>query len=350
MEPAVFQRSLLAWYQKAGRRDLPWKNPVDPYRIWVSEIMLQQTQVATVIPYFQRFMARFPSVEVLAEAKLDEVLALWSGLGYYARARHLHAAARQVMTEHGGELPRDLEALQALPGIGRSTAGAILAQAHGQPHPILDGNAKRVLARFHAVEGWPGQAAVNRQLWALAERYTPRERVADYTQAIMDLGATVCTRHNPRCLDCPIREGCRAFAEGWPEAYPSPRPRRELPRRTTRWLVVQDDQERILLARKPPSGVWGGLWTPPEAPEGVDLQQWAAQKLGLTLHPLRPGTHLEHTFSHFRLHIEPWHARVKGQNPEIMEPSETVWYNETHQESLGLPAPVQTLLQNMRGE
>ncbi len=354
MEPVVFQRYLLEWYREAGRRDLPWKNPPDPYRIWVSEIMLQQTQVATVIPYFQRFMARFPSVEALARAELDAVLALWSGLGYYARARNLHACARRVVAEYGGELPRRLEDLMALPGIGRSTAGAILAQAHGLPHPILDGNVKRVLARFHAVPGWPGRAAVSRRLWHLAERYTPREWVADYTQAIMDLGAMVCTRRKPLCQDCPVRQGCRALAEGRPEAYPSPRPRRELPRRTTRWLVVQDERGRILLTRRPPSGVWGGLWTPPEVPEDVDLQQWAVQKLGLTLHQPREGETLEHTFSHFHLRIAPWHARLALEAPEnvaaVMEPSETLWYNGSPREALGLPAPVQTLLQNIRGK
>ena len=338
------QRALLAWFDRHGRRDLPWKDPATPYRVWVSEIMLQQTQVATVVPYFQRFMARFPSLTDLATAPLDEVLALWSGLGYYARARNLHACARRVVAEHGGELPRDLEALMDLPGIGRSTAGAILAQAHGLPHPILDGNVKRVLARLHALPGWPGKASVARRLWALAEAYTPRERVADYTQAIMDLGATVCTRTRPRCDACPLAEGCAARRAGTPTAFPEARPRRRPPQRETHWLVVEDGDGRILLQRRPESGLWGGLWTPPEVPAGEEAGEWGARVLGLRLGAIRTLPAIDHAFTHFRLRIHPLHARMEGRAEAVMEPTETLWYKSGPNDTVGLPRPVRTLL------
>ena len=214
MNPEEFGRRVLDWFDTHGRKRLPWKENPTPYRVWVSEIMLQQTQVATVIPYYERFMARFPDLAALADAELDEVLRLWAGLGYYARARHLHQAARIVRDRHGGEMPLDSALLQALPGIGRSTAGAILALATGQRQPILDGNVKRLLARFAAVEGWPGQSRVQAALWELAERYTPAERVADYTQAMMDLGAMICTPRRPRCEACPLAGGCVAHGRG----------------------------------------------------------------------------------------------------------------------------------------
>jgi len=342
------QAALLAWFDRHGRRDLPWKRPATPYRVWVSEIMLQQTQVATVIPYFQRFMARFPDLPDLAAAPLDEVLALWSGLGYYARARNLHACARRVVAEHGGELPQDLEALMALPGIGRSTAGAILAQAHGLPYPILDGNVKRVLARLHAVPGWPGKAQVQRRLWALAETHTPQERVADYTQAIMDLGATVCTRLRPRCDACPLGDGCAALQMGTPAAFPEPRPRRTLPRREVRWLVVDDGHGGILLQRRPDSGLWGGLWTPPEIPFDEDPVAWGERALGLRLQGIEALPVFDHAFTHFRLRIHPLRAQAAGCRDVVMEPTETLWYKNGPNDSVGLPRPVRTLLTGLR--
>src|SRR5690606_8097985 len=246
-----FARRLLAWFDRCGRHDLPWQRDRRPYAVWVSEIMLQQTQVATVIPYFERFVARFPDVEVLAEASLDDVLALWSGLGYYARARNLHRAAQLVVERYGGDLPDSLDELMALPGIGRSTAGAILAQAHGVRAPILDGNVKRVLARHAGIEGWPGEREVEQTLWAIADERTPSERVADYTQAIMDLGAMLCTRRRPACTVCPVVEDCRACRLGIQERLPSPRPKRERPRRRRMMLVVRDSQGRVLLERRP---------------------------------------------------------------------------------------------------
>ena len=266
MSPDEFGRRVLDWFDAHGRKYLPWKENLTPYRVWVSEIMLQQTQVATAIPYYERFVARFPDLTALADAGLDEVLGLWAGLGYYARARHLHRAARIARDRHGGELPLDSATLRSLPGIGRSTAGAILALAAGQRQPILDGNVKRLLARFAAVEGWPGQARVLAALWELADRYTPAARVADYTQAIMDLGALVCTPRRPRCDRCPLAAGCAAHAQGRQSAYPAPKPRRDSPVRATRMLLLCGLEGEVLLERRPPAGVWGGCGVFPNAP------------------------------------------------------------------------------------
>ena len=303
-----FARALLAWFDRHGRHDLPWQRNPTPYRVWVSEIMLQQTRVAAVIPYFERFTARFPDVDALALAEIDEVLGLWSGLGYYARGRNLHAAARAVRSDHGGRFPETFDELVALPGIGRSTAGAILSLACGRRYPILDGNAKRVLARFHAVAGWPGETAVRNRLWALAERHTPDRRVGDYTQAIMDLGATLCTRTRPGCLLCPVAGGCRALAAGDPTGYPAPRPKRPYPTREKLLLVLRDAAGRVLVERRPPSGIWGGLWSFPEASadlELVDAAAVAARRRGLRPGRVRPLAPVEHGFTHFRLRATP---------------------------------------------
>ena len=217
---------MIAWFAQHGRKDLPWQQDPTPYRVWVSEIMLQQTQVRTVIPYYQRFMQAFPDLRALAAAPLDQVLHHWSGLGYYARARNLHRAAQRIRDDHAGRFPEDIEVVMRLPGIGRSTAGAVLSLACGQRHAILDGNVKRVLARFHAVEGWPGKTAVLEQLWALAEAATPQRDVAAYNQAMMDLGATLCRRGTPECPSCPLQSDCRACKLGRQSEFPAPRPRR----------------------------------------------------------------------------------------------------------------------------
>ena len=305
-----FARALLAWFDRHGRHDLPWQRDPTPYRVWVSEIMLQQTRVTAVIPYFERFTARFPDVDALAAAELDEVLGLWSGLGYYARGRNLHAAARAVCANHGGRFPDTFEELLALPGIGRSTAGAILALAFGQRYPILDGNAKRVLARYHAVAGWPGEPATGDRLWAFAERHTPRRRVADYTQAIMDLGATLCTRTRPTCLLCPLADGCRAHALGDPTGFPAPRPKRDYPTREKLLVVMRDAGGRVLVERRPPTGIWGGLWSFPEASADLDFENAAAAVAAARCLRLRPGrvhalAPVEHGFTHFRLRATP---------------------------------------------
>ncbi len=341
-----FAQRLLAWFDRHGRHDLPWQQQRTPYRVWVSEIMLQQTQVATVIPYFERFMQRFPELASLAAAELDEVLALWSGLGYYSRARNLHAAACQAMAMHGA-LPETLDELMALPGIGRSTAGAILAQALDQRQPILDGNVKRVLARYHAVAGWPGRSPVQKRLWELAEAHTPTRRVADYTQAIMDLGATVCGRR-PACESCPVADGCIANAEGSQADHPAPKPAKSLPQRRTIMLLLEDTEGRLLLERRPPTGVWGGLWSLPEAECGADPVAWCKTWLGLEVARLATLPARTHTFSHFRLAIEPVRLQVESTAGAAAVKDKAVrWCDRRELERLGLPAPVRAICEEI---
>ena len=343
----AFTAAVLDWFWQHGRRQLPWQQPATPYRVWISEIMLQQTQVATVVPYFQRFMERFPDVETLAAAPVDEVLHHWSGLGYYARARNLHAAARRIVDEHGGRFPEILEAVRALPGVGRSTAGAVLSLSLGQRHPILDGNVRRVLARYHALAGWPGRTEVQRRLWELAEAHTPECRVAEYNQAIMDLGATLCLPRRPRCGECPVAEGCQARAEGEPERYPGRRPRREMPVRSARWLLLQRGDGAVLLQRRPPAGVWGGLWSPPECPPELAAAEHCRRALGLEPAAPRDWPPLRHTFSHFHLDILPVHARVADTASLALEGPDWVWYKSGTSAPRGLAAPVSRLLQQL---
>ncbi|HEX5421741.1 MAG TPA: A/G-specific adenine glycosylase, partial [Gammaproteobacteria bacterium] len=312
-------RPLLEWYERYGRHDLPWQRERSPYFVWVSEVMLQQTQVATVIPYFERFTARFHSLPALAAAELDEVLALWSGLGYYARARNLHRAARLAVERHGGELPEGLDALTSLPGVGRSTGGAILALSRGARHAILDGNVKRVLARYHAVEGWPGRREVELALWQHAEAHTPRERVADYTQAIMDLGATLCTRTRPACTVCPIAAGCRACRLGIQARLPAARPKRARPRRRSSVLVVEDPARRVLLERRPAAGIWGGLFSLPELPGDEAAADWTRRRLGVAPAYEQRLERIEHAFTHFDLDIEPIRLRLREPPRAVMD-------------------------------
>ncbi|NBB92056.1 MAG: A/G-specific adenine glycosylase, partial [Gammaproteobacteria bacterium] len=271
-----FAQRLLAWWEQHGRHDLPWQQERSPYRVWVAEIMLQQTQVGTVIPYFERFMGRFPDLPSLAHAPIDDVLAHWSGLGYYARARNLHAAAVRCLEEHGGDLPPDAESLERLPGIGRSTANAIVAQAQDRRAPILDGNVKRVLARHAGVEGWPGRSAVLRSLWQEAEALTPQDRARDYTQAIMDLGATLCTPRRPACERCPVDEDCFARRADRVEELPAPKPKRSRPLRDATLVIIENDRGELLLQRRPPSGIWGGLWSLPESGDIASLPRSTA--------------------------------------------------------------------------
>jgi len=333
---------LLHWWQLHGRHDLPWQvrgqmrdNDAEAcvWRVWVSEVMLQQTQVVTVIPYFQRFMQRFPDVASFALAHEDEVLAHWAGLGYYRRARLLHAAAKQVVTEHDGVFPRDFTDVLALPGVGRSTAGAVLAQAFDLPHPILDGNVKRVLARFYGVDGWPGGAAVERELWRYATALTPSLRAADYTQAIMDLGATLCTSRNPACERCPQAVSCVAKQSGRVSELPTPRPRKVLPvRQVVMWLV--EGEGGVLLQRRPPVGIWPGLYSLPET------------AVGDMLRGVEPGECLpvmRHTFSHYHLDIFPRRARWLSA-ASVMDDERSLWYKPYLSASVGLPAPVSRLI------
>lgn len=341
-----FATRLLAWWDAEGRKDLPWQQDRTLYRVWVSEVMLQQTQVRTVLGYYARFMARFPTATALADASQDEVLHLWQGLGYYARGRNLHRAAQRVRDEHGGEVPREFAALAGLPGIGRSTAGAILALGAGLRHPILDGNVERVLARYHALAGWPKQAEVARKLWAWAEKHLPEQRVADYTQALMDLGATVCTRRKPLCSLCPLARNCLARARGLEEKLPEPRPRKHLPTRRAR-LVVARRGDAVLLEQRPPTGVWGGLWSLPEIePEG-DALAWA-RVLGLVARPQRALPVVKHAFSHYRLEAEPLLIAVEGG--ARVEDAGYLWYNLRAPQTVGLPKPVAKLLANVLEE
>jgi A/G-specific adenine glycosylase len=337
---------LLRWYRSHGRHDLPWQKQRTPYRIWISEIMLQQTQVASVIPYYSRFITRFPEVNTLASALPDEVLHLWSGLGYYARARNLQRAAQLIRDVHGGVLPREFEELASLPGIGRSTAAAILALAHGERHAILDGNVKRVLARLYAVEGWPGESAIARKLWSLAERHTPHKNIAAYTQAIMDLGATVCTRARPRCRECPLSKNCIAHGRGHVTRFPTPRPRKSLPVRHARLLLITS-KGRVLLERRPPAGIWGGLWGFPELPAEGTAMEWCDANLHGRPQAQSAWPVFRHTFSHFHLDIQPLQLEVSAP-AGINDSSGRIWYDLEAPPRVGLSAPVRKLIGLLR--
>ena len=346
MSPDEFAHRVLGWYDLHGRKDLPWQQGMTPYRVWVSEIMLQQTQVATVIPYFARFMDAMPSVEALADASDDEVLHLWTGLGYYSRARNLHKAAKLVVREHAGEFPRSVEELMALPGIGRSTAGAVASLSMGIRAPILDGNVKRVLARFGAVEGWSGEKAVHDRLWRMAERYTPQNRVQHYTQAMMDLGATLCTRSKPSCLLCPVRDGCEGRMLGEPTRFPSSKPRKVLPVRQCVMPLLLNEAGDVWLQRRPPTGLWGGLWCPPQLDDQEALSAWL-QGQPMAIEHSEPLPALRHTFSHFHLDIQPVLLRVH-MSAGVAE-ADQVWYNLRQPSRLGLAAPVKKLLKQVEG-
>lgn len=337
-----FSNRLLTWFDDHGRHDLPWQIDKTPYRVWVSEIMLQQTQVQTVIPYYNRFMERFPRLDDLAGAPLDDVLALWSGLGYYSRARNLHAAAIRCATENAGALPDDFENLVALPGIGRSTAGAILAIAFEKPYAILDGNVKRVLARFHALPGWPGEKRVSDRLWELAEMHTPVERVADYTQAIMDLGATLCVRSNPDCKSCVQYPHCLAAQAGTQHEHPGRRPKRTTPTRDCWMLMARNDEGAIGLERRPPSGIWGGLWCLPQFDSREALEQFVSIYAAQDSYRLPSGETFRHGFTHFKLNIHPvmWTAGPS----RMVKDRDYHWVTADELDSLGLPQPVRRFL------
>jgi A/G-specific adenine glycosylase len=340
--------ALLAWHAREGRHDLPWQPDRTPYRVWVSEIMLQQTQVATVIPYYQRFMQRFPDVKALAAAPLDEVLHLWSGLGYYARARNLHRAATRIVNELGGEFPADFAGIAALAGIGRSTAGAILALTRGERLPILDGNARRVLARYFGVAGTGGGRSGVRRLWELAERCTPHERVAEYTQAVMDLGATVCVRRKPLCIRCPLATGCVARRTGRQHELPAPRRTRARGRRHAFMVVALGGSGNVLLERRPESGIWGGLWCLPEFSTATAAAAFARNSLGATEAP-RALTAFEHAFTHFDLTITPLLVRCASAEA-IMDGDGSLWYNIHEPAAVGLPAPITALFSQLADE
>ncbi len=336
---------LLPWYKRHGRKDLPWQQSKDAYSIWISEIMLQQTQVTTVIPYYLRFMTRFPSVKDLGEADVDEVLSLWSGLGYYARARNLHKAAQIIVTDHCGHFPTEFDAVIALPGIGRSTAGAILAFSENQHWPILDGNVKRVLCRFYAIEGYPGRREVENQLWQIADQNTPHDKVADYTQAIMDLGATVCTRKNPQCESCPLQVDCQAYQQGIMNQLPTPKPKKSLPTKEVAMLLILNNKNQLLLEKRPPAGIWGGLWSLPESDVDDDIEDYCQDSLALTVSLITKLNVLKHSFSHYHLNINPQVLQI-DQATKLKE-NNLSWFDFDEISQLGLPKPVKSLISQL---
>ena len=342
---ADFSARVLAWYDEHGRKHLPWQRSCDPYPIWVSEIMLQQTQVQTVIPYFERFMASFPDVLALADAELDTVLSHWSGLGYYARARNLHRAAGVIRDEHGGLFPRDFDAVEGLPGIGRSTAGAILSLAHGDRFAILDGNVKRVLARHAAVDGWPGKTSVHKRLWDIADARTPDERVGAYTQAMMDLGATLCTRSHPACDACPVSADCIARQQDAVADFPGRKPKKVKPlRQTTMVLALRNGQ--IYMERRPPVGIWGGLWSFPEIePDAID--DWSERELAAPAVEKTALQTLRHSFSHFDLDIHPVLVHADGASRTVADSADRAWFAVDAQPPGGIAAPVSRLIQQL---
>lgn len=347
LEAQIFQSRVLAWFDRHGRKDLPWQQPVTPYRVWVSEIMLQQTQVTTVIPYFNRFMETFPDVESLASAALDQVLQHWAGLGYYARARNLHKTAGLIVAQ--GQFPQTLEALTTLPGIGLSTAGAILSIAFQQSAPILDGNVRRVLARFCGIEGWTGEAKINQRLWEISTFYTPKYRVADYTQAMMDLGATLCTRSKPLCLACPVAEFCLAKREGKTAVLPTPKPSKKIPVKNSVFLLLQDNQQQILLEKRPPQGIWGGLWSLPEFADLAAARVWCAENNFICRdEAIFPAQ--RHTFSHYHLDFTPLLIFTDNLTSCVMESDKQLWYKLKQIQTLALPAPITRLLQDLHNE
>ncbi len=338
-----FARKLVTWQREHGRHDLPWQGGRDPYRIWLSEIMLQQTQVETVIPYYLRFLERFPDVAALAAAPVEDVMALWSGLGYYARARNLHRAAQQVVERHGGQFPGSAVEIETLPGIGRSTAAAIAAFAHDERAAILDGNVKRVLCRAFGIEGFPGEKAVENRLWALAESLLPARGVGTYIQAQMDLGATVCTRGKPACARCPLHDDCVARRDGRTAELPAARPKKVVPRRSVRVAVILHEG-RVLLERRPPAGIWGGLLALPEIPDAAaDVAAWADAALGVECADAQPLARLTHAFTHFVLDMQPLRLEARRTHAAAMEPGHA-WQPLATLADAALPTPVRRIL------
>ncbi len=345
MRDQSFSERLLTWWDQHGRKDLPWQHPRTAYRVWVAEIMLQQTQVKTVIPYFNRFIKQFPDLQSLATATTDDVLALWSGLGYYARARNLHKAAQTCSTDFAGHMPDTPETLQALPGIGESTANAIFSQAYDQPAVVLDGNVKRVLARHGAVAGWPGKANVHKKLWGMAADLLPDHRAADYTQAIMDLGATLCTRSNPACGDCPVNWDCKALLNNSVQDFPASRPRIKIAERSFHMLILQDGDGCILLERRPASGIWGGLWSLPADDNGQSIDRWLKRIPGINSADLQALPELQHQLTHVRMTILPLFCTVTLPANDVEYTADQSWFGQNEWPALGLPKPVRQLLE-----
>ena len=341
-----FSSRLIAWQKIHGRHDLPWQNTQDPYAIWVSEIMLQQTQVAAVIAYYARFMARFPNIATLAQASQEEVLQHWSGLGYYSRARNLHNAAQTIMDEFDGEFPEDFEKIQTLSGIGRSTAAAIASFAFQQNQTILDGNVKRVLARHFLIEGWTGSPKIEKALWALAETLVPSQEMIAYTQGLMDLGATICTRSKPKCELCPLNVHCMALAKNQTKALPTPKPHKAIPQKQTTMLLLLNGNE-VMLEKRPPNGIWGGLWSLPEISMQEIPSEVAMQRFGLEVESDEPLPSILHTFTHFKLEILPQPLQVIHRSLQAIRPN-TIWLNIEDAIGAALPTPVRNILLNLQ--
>lgn len=347
LSPTCFSKKILAWFERFGRHDLPWQHPQTPYRVWISEIMLQQTQVTTVIPYFKKFMRSFPTVKALASADENDVLSHWSGLGYYARARNLHKAAKVLHKKFRGRIPKTIDELTQLPGIGRSTAGAIVSLGHKQRAAILDGNVKRVLARCFLIEGWPGINAVAQTLWEISERYTPESRSDDYNQAMMDLGATLCTRTKPKCGLCPLVADCQAHQQGRETDFPTSKPKADRPTRETTMLLLLDNDNRILLERRPPSGIWGGLWCLPNVDaDDYDLIE-CERRFGCKVLHEDFWPSFDHQFSHFRLIIKPLLLNVHSVEHRVMEADSQIWYKTDAKLPGGIPAPIAQLIRKV---
>jgi A/G-specific adenine glycosylase len=341
--PAKWQQKIISWYDKFGRKTLPWQQQITPYRVWLSEIMLQQTQVATVIPYFHRFIERFPTVQALAGASEDDVLVLWAGLGYYARARNLHRAAQMVVAEFGGEFPSEQTELERLPGVGRSTAAAIRALAFKQPATILDGNVKRLLARTHAIDAPVKQAKVIQDLWILASDVTPRRDIHKYTQAVMDLGALICTRTKPQCEVCPLQADCLAHRRGEQALYPvSEKRQKTKPQQATNMLILQDAAGRVLLQKRPRQGIWGGLWSLPAWQEALTAHEFCEAHLAVEGDAMMRLPTFKHSFTHYDLWITPWQATLATGTPRL---SNSDWYPATDK-AFALAAPVSKLLKS----
>lgn len=338
-----FNQRVLTWFAKQGRKNLPWQQNKTPYRVWISEIMLQQTQVSTVIPYYQKFMTSFPTINDLANAQEDDVLHHWTGLGYYARARNLHKAAKMVVNEFKGQFPDTLEDVISLPGIGRSTAGAILSIALNKHHAILDGNVKRVLARYYTVEGHNGQAKFEKTLWPIAETLTPIENVSDYTQAMMDLGATCCTRSKPKCTECPIATSCLANAGNLQTQFPNKKPKKKIPEKNT-IMVIPRITQQVLMEKRPPTGIWGGLWCFHEVSQQEEIPALLA-KLNLQAQDHIWLNEFRHTFSHFHLDITPVIIDcINMPAKEIQQNDQHQWYNLHTKANVGLAASTLKLI------
>jgi A/G-specific adenine glycosylase len=349
-DPDTFSERLITWFDVHGRHHLPWQRERTPYRVWVSEIMLQQTQVATVIPYYERFMARFPDISSLAAAPLDEVLHLWTGLGYYARARNMHRCAQLLMQRFAGEFPSDLEGMMSLPGIGRSTAGAILGIACGLRYPILDGNVKRVLSRVFGIAGDPSSSVVLESMWSLAEQCTPQREVGAYTQAIMDLGATLCTRSRPACTLCPMILTCVAAREGRQAELPGKKQKRPRASREATLLIAQIGDgisTAVFVERRPAVGLWGGLWSPPQFDNEYAAMEWCAREVGEPQSDGEVMTPIEHAFTHFDLRLRP--VRVRCRPRAVIRDGAQLWYELNYPPKIGLPQPIKRLFERLRG-